>query len=387
MKDFTYLPLFAEREEAVEDALRQSRSCLPGFFEACKYTHSEHGFYAKSENVEWTTGFWVGELNLAYELSHESCFFDAAKAHIPSFLDRIVRKVDVEHHDMGFLYSPSCVAFYQLCGDKDARKASLLAADNLVSRFQERGQFIQAWGPMGEAGNYRLIIDCLMNLPLLFWASRETGEPRYEDIARRHLHTALACVLRADNSTYHTYFFDPQTGKPVYGRTAQGYRDGSAWARGQAWGVYGSAVAYRYLHDDRSMEVFERTLSFFLDHLPPSIIPYWDFDFTDGSAEPRDSSALAIVVCGMLEMAEHGEGQRWKTYLSQTAERLTRVLWKECAVKDPAFSNGQLLHGTYAKKSPYNTVRDRGVDECNLWGDYYYVEALRRLAGGWESCW
>jgi len=386
MRQFEVKP-FTELDEAISCALRQTDCALEHLQGKFKYSNSEHLWYPLSENVEWTTGFWSGELNLAYELSGDKRYLNAVEQQIPGWMGRIVRHIDTEHHDMGFLYSPSCVGFYKLTGDKEAREAALLAADNLCGRFQEKGQFIQAWGPLGAKENYRLIIDCLLNLPLLFWATEETGDGHYRNIALKHLHTALALVLRPDDSTYHTYFFDPESGKPTYGRTAQGYRDGSAWARGQAWGVYGSALAYRETKDERTLDVFHRTLAFFLDHLPSSVIPYWDFDFTEGSTEPRDTSSLAIVVCGMLEMAtDIPTGEESRT-LADLASRLTGVLYREAAVKDPAVSDGQLLHGTYARKSPFNTVNNRGVDECNTWGDYYYVEALRRLKGKWDPYW
>lgn len=373
-------------DEAIDRALAQTDKALSLMGTSFKYSVSEHLWYPKSQNVEWTTGFWTGELNLAYELSGRQGYLDAVSRQMPSWLDRIENRIDVDHHDMGFLYSPSCVGFYQLTGSHTARKAALLAADNLVSRFQEKGQFIQAWGKLGDPDNYRLIIDCLLNLPLLFWATRETDEKNYRDVALRHLHTALPLVMRPDHSTVHTYFFDPKTGKPTHGRTAQGYRDGSAWARGQAWGVYGSALAWRETREQIAYDDFYATLDFFLSHLPSSVIPFWDFDFSEGSGEPRDSSSLAIVICGMLEMADH-ETRAKEDELRDGARRLCGELFNRCAVKNPEISDGQLLHGTYARKSPYNTVRNRGVDECNVWGDYYYLEALRRLKGGWKPYW
>ena len=226
--------------------------------------------------------------------------------------------------------------------------------------------------------------NCLLNLPLLFWASRETGDGRYEDVARRHLDTAISLVLRSDDSTFHTYFFDPETGRPTHGVTAQGNRDGSAWSRGQAWGVYGTALAWRYTHEERTRDVFSRCLDFFLDHLPGDIIPYWDFDFSNPSTEPRDSSALAIVICGMLEASRSMPGMEG---LEDVARRLMKVLIDKCAVMPGGSCNGLLAHATYARKSQWNTCRNRGVDECNIWGDYYYLEALRRLKGEWDPYW
>ena len=373
-------------EKAINEAVAVNRHYLAEFTDSFRYSHSEDNFYAPSENVEWTTGFWTGELWLSYELSGDEAFKDAALKQVDSFYDRIVGKIDVEHHDMGFLYSPSCVAAYKLTGSEKARKAALLAADNLISRFQEKGQFIQAWGKVGDPKEYRLIIDCLLNLPLLFWATETTGDGKYRDIAERHFSTAIGCVLRPDDSTYHTYYFDPETGKPDRGVTAQGNRNGSAWARGQAWGIYGSALAYRHTGSDKALDVFRRSLSFFLSNLPSDVIPYWDFDFDNPSDEPRDSSALAIVICAMLEAADDIEGEEGKE-LRDKAGRLITPLYEKCAVRNPEESNGLLLHGTYARKSQWNTCRNRGVDECNLWGDYYYLEALRRLKGKWEPYW
>ncbi|NBK23314.1 MAG: glucoronyl hydrolase, partial [Spirochaetia bacterium] len=300
--------------------------------------------------------------------------------------DRILKRIDVDHHDMGFLYSPSCVAAYKLTGSEEGKEAALLAADNLISRFQPTGQFIQAWGELGAEDNYRLIIDCLLNLPLLFWATEESGKAIYRDIALKHIDTAMRVIIRDDDSTYHTYYFDTKTGEPTKGVTRQGYRDGSAWARGQAWGIYGSALAYRYTSNPKYFDLFERMTKFFLDHLPSDKVPYWDFDFTDGSDEPKDSSASAIAICGMHEMAKYLDEDKAKFYRSE-AEGLLLVLIDACAATEPSASNGLLLHGTYARKSPYNPCNNRGVDECNTWGDYFYLEALMRFSKDWDSYW
>lgn len=261
-----------------------------------------------------------------------------------------------------------------------------MAADKLAGRFHEKGQFLQAWGSLEDKNNYRLIIDCLLNLPLLYWATEETGNPRYADLARRHFETALKVVVRPDYSTYHTYYFDPETGNPVKGVTHQGYSAQSAWSRGQSWGVYGIALGYRYNRKDTYKELFEHVTAYFLDHLPQNCIPYWDFTFTDGSNEPRDSSALAVTICGLLEMADCVSGKDREICIS-TARRLIKPLIQLCSAKSPEESNGQLLHGVYGRKTPYNDCIDHGIDECNLWGDYYYVEALTRLSRKWNPYW
>lgn len=372
--------------QAIDYAISQIDSCLPAFIEKFPFSHSEGNFYEAGENVEWTTGFWTGELWLAYEHTHASKYKDAALRQVASFKERILNRIDVDHHDMGFLYSPSCVAAYKLTGREEGKEAALLAADNLVSRFQPKGQFIQAWGDLGAEDNYRLIIDCLLNLPLLFWATEESGDDTYRDIALKHIDTAMRVIIRDDDSTYHTYYFDTETGEPTKGVTRQGYRDGSAWSRGQAWGIYGAALAYRHTKNPKYFALFERMTKFFLAHLPADRVPYWDFDFTDGSDEPKDSSASAIAICGMHEMAKFLDEDKATFYRSE-AEKLLHVLIDTCAAIDPKVSNGLLLHGTYARKSPYNPCNNRGVDECNTWGDFFYLEALMRFAKDWDSYW
>ena len=174
-------------ESAISYAVKQTESSLKDYTYKFKYSHSVNGFYPRTENVEWTTGFWTGEIWLAYELSGNTRFKDSALIQVDSFLNRIINKIDVNHHDMGFLYSPSCVAAYKLTGSEKGKRAALLAADNLKSRFQEKGGFIQAWGDYGAADNYRLIIDCLLNIPLLYWSTEETGDESYKRVADRHL--------------------------------------------------------------------------------------------------------------------------------------------------------------------------------------------------------
>lgn len=359
---------------------------LGEFTEKFQPSNSEHNFYKPVENTTWTTGFWTGEIWLAYEHTKDERFRKAAEVQVESFLQRIIDKVDVDHHDMGFLYSPSCVAAYKLTGSETGKKAAIMAADQLMGRWQEKGQFFQAWGKVGADDNYRLIIDCLLNMPLLFWASEATGDPKYREKAERHIQTAMHYVIRPDHSTYHTYFFDARTGQPIKGVTHQGYRDGSAWGRGQSWGIYGAALSYSRIQDPVYIDIFEKVTDFFITHLPKDLVPYWDFDFTDGSDEPRDSSCAAIAACGMLEMAKYLPKDKAAFYYGM-AKRMIKVLADQCAVKSREESNGILLHGTYCKSSPYNTCPSWGVDECVSWGDYYYMEALTRLKGNWNPYW
>lgn len=375
----------AEITEAMKTVVMQVRRNLPVFTYQAQNHSSVDNFYPPVPNTQWTAGFWPGSIWLAYEATGDKIFRYAAQIHVQSFLDRIENRIETDHHDMGFLYSPSCVAAWKLVGDEDGRKAALLAADQLLDRFQEKGQFIQAWGPMGEPDNYRYIIDCLLNLPLLHWASAETDNPKYREKALAHAHTTLANSIRDDHSTHHTFYMDPETGAPVGGRTAQGYRDESAWARGQAWGIAGMAVCYRYERNQAYLDTFEKLLAYYLKCLPDDLVPYWDLTFTEGG-EPRDSSSAAITACGLLEMADLIEGTR-AAELRDLACRMLGSLWRSYAVRDPEVSNGLVLHGTYSKKTPFNTCFGEGVDECVAWGDYYYFEGLTRLTRPWTPYW
>ncbi|MBY5803060.1 glucoronyl hydrolase [Rhizobium leguminosarum] len=375
-----------EVKAALDLAVEQIRRNLPQFTHASQNHSSVGNFYPAVANDQWTAGFWPGELWLAFEHSGEAVFRDAAQIQVQSFLHRIVNRIETDHHDMGFLYSPSCIAAWKLVGDEDGRKAAILAADQLIERFQPIGQFIQAWGRKGVAEEYRYIIDCLLNLPLLYWASRETGDPKYREIALIHARTTLANSVRPDDSTYHTFYLDPATGAPVRGATKQGYKDDSAWARGQAWAIAGMALSYRYERLDEYRQTFDQLLAFYLNRLPADMVPYWDLVFSDGDGEPRDSSSASITACGLLEMADLVEPEPAARYRT-LARRMMKSLADHYAVKDPTISNGLVLHATYSKKSPFNTCRGEGVDECVSWGDYYYMEALTRLSRSWSSYW
>mgnify|MGYP001369258659 CR=1 FL=1 len=385
---FENKPIITNEEvvDALQFAYQQVKRNLPEFTDKFQNAYSVNNFYQPIDNTEWTTGFWTGQIWLAYEFSGDEELRKAAEIQIDSFLNRINNKIAVDHHDMGFLYSPSCVAGYKLIGSVKGKEAALKAADQLISRYHPVGEFIQAWGAMNAPDNYRLIIDCLLNLPLLYWASEETGDNRYRDIAEKHIHTTMKNVIREDYSTWHTFFFDMETGKPHHGATCQGYRDGSAWARGQAWGIYGCALAYKYTKKEEYITTFKNVANYYLEHLPKDMVPFWDLEFTDGDDQPRDSSSASIVACGMLEMSKYLDEKDAAVY-TKLAKQMLKSVYDNYAVKDPKISNGLVLHSTYSNHSPYNTCDHYGVDECNSWGDYFYMEALTRLHKDWNPYW
>ncbi len=235
-----------------------------------------------------------------------------------AFSNRINQKIAVDHHDLGFLYSPSVVSAYQLTGSSVAKRSGIKAADQLLTRFNEKGGFIQAWGKKGAKDENRLIIDALLNIPLLYWATRVTRDVKYQQIGDRHYQTALKTVFRSDGSTFQTHFFDDD-GNPLRGATRQGYSDDSDRARGQAWAIYGTALHYYDTHDKTTFDVFKAVTNFFLNRLPADHVPYWDLIFQEGSDQSRDSSSAAIAVCGMHETLN--------TYLSPTRTK-TFIQWQ-----------------------------------------------------------
>ena len=376
---------FLTREEvtaAMDRVADQVRCNMEYFGTRFPSSATRNQTYGVIDNIEWTDGFWTGLLWLCYEYTGDDAFKNLALKNVDSFLNRVEKRIELDHHDLGFLYSLSCVAGYKLTGSAEGRRAGLLAADKLMERFQEKGGFIQAWGELGARDNYRLIIDCLLNIPLLHWAFLETGKPVYRNAAMRHYEAACNNVIRDDASAYHTFYFDPETGEPLKGVTRQGYSDDSAWARGQAWGIYGIPLNYRYVKDDSAFNLFKGMTNYFLNRLPEDEVCYWDLIFTDGSNQSRDSSAAAIGVCGIHEMLKYlPEVESDKNTYRHAMHCILRSLIERYTAPEIKPGNPVLLHGVYSWHS------GKGVDEGNIWGDYYYMEALMRFYKDWNLYW
>lgn len=334
-------------------------------------------------NVGWTTSFWPGMLWLAHDLTGDEHHLRAALAHVDSFAERVHGGIDLDTHDLGFLYTLACVTPARRTGDRRARSAALAAADHLMTRFLEPAGIIQAWGDLADPRQRgRTIIDSLMNTPLLYWASQTTGDGRYAAAARRHTAQLREHILRPDGTTFHTFYWDPDTGAPLRGETEQGHADHTCWARGQAWGIYGFTLNHRYTGDPTLLASASTCADHFLARLPADHVAYWDLEFGDGSGQERDSSAAAIAACGLAELAgsitDPTRAERYRA----GAGRILRSLVDNYASDGRPVSNALLLHGVYDKP------KGVGVDEGNLWGDYFYLEALTRATvPGWTSPW
>lgn len=369
-------------EKAIEFVLKKIDNNLEFFTDKFPAPASVKNVYPAIDNTDWTSSFWTGMLWLAYETTGDEKYRKVAEVQLESYKKRIDERICTDTHDLGFLYSLSCIAAYKLTGNEEAKKTALKAADLLMERYFDKAGIIQAWGDLNDPENRgRMIIDCCMNLPLLYWASIETGEKRYYDAAYSHVMQAARHIVREDASSFHTFYMDVETGQPRYGKTAQGFSDSSCWSRGQAWGIYGFVLSYIYTGDWALIELAKKITNYFLNRLPEDFICYWDLIFVDGHEE-RDSSAAAIAACGLLEMSRHLPlTDKYKDIYENAALNIVNSLSEKYTSAGCPESNGILLHAVYAKPD------GKGVDECNIWGDYFYFEALVRLIKDWKPYW
>lgn len=339
------------------------------------YPHvSTNLLYKPEKNALWTASFFPGMCFLAYDITGDQKYLKHSEAYLDSFEQRLDDKVHISH-DLGFEFTLSCVANYKLTGNQRAYDLAMRASDMLVERYHEKGKYIQAWGPIGSVyPDVKIIIDTMMNLPLLYW----TGQDEKVQIARNHAQTSSHTLIRPDFTSFHTYLMNPETGEAVCGKTHQGNRDASVWARGQAWAIYGYALSYKYTKDPWFLTVSKETANVFMAHLPADFVAYWDFDFTDQNPDIRDTSAAAIAACGLLELSSHMTEQEAQPYLA-AADAIIRSLAENYLNQDLKAYSGVLTEGVYH--------RNDGARECVIWGDYFYFEAIVRLLKDWNHFW
>jgi unsaturated chondroitin disaccharide hydrolase len=369
-------------QQAIEDAIEKVRRNIDIFGDSFPHV-SEKGKYLLNENDEWTSGFWPGLVWLCFEYSRDETFRKKARKVTESFERRLEENRSLEHHDIGFLYSLSAKAQWIVEHDETAKSVALQAAGLLTERWRPQAGIIQAWGPENDPKNGgRIIIDCLMNLPLLYWAHAVTGDNRYSDIAVRQADISRRYLVRGDDSTYHTFYFDPATGIPIGGGTHQGYHDGSTWTRGQAWGIYGFALSYRYTRNPVDFETALRLARYFLARVLRDGGVYWDFEAPVAKGTARDSSASAIAACGMLELLELlPSGHSDTDNLRQGADRIVRGLTENYSTIDDPEAEGLLRHGSYSVRA------GQAIDDYMIWGDYFYLEALLRMDKNLNGYW
>ncbi|MEM8863540.1 MAG: glycoside hydrolase family 88 protein, partial [Chloroflexota bacterium] len=344
--------------------------------------YSDTTEYNLNENNNWVAGFWTGMLWLAYTHTQDTGLHDCAINLLPSFEKRLDENIHI-NHDMGFLFMLSARAQFSLANDPAAAALTMRSADVLLNRFRPKGQYIQAWGPVGEERRGgQMIMDTMMNLPLLFWASDHTGDGRYREVALKHAKTMAKYNIRSDGSTYHTYFFDQETGEPLRGETHQGAADESLWARGQAWGICGYAMSAQWAanSDDSAffVEMARKLARKFMAELPADDVPLWDLWLPEGWPSHRDSSAGSIALVGMLRMAQI-DPENAAEYVA-FASRLFNGL-VECCWDSRPDAQGLLLHGAS------HVPKKLWMDSYLIYGDFFMLEALLMLTGNQVDLW
>lgn len=336
---------------------------------------SQRGQYDLAGPEWWTGGFWPGMLWQLYAESGKPELRAAAEeceAAMDGVLDAYVRL----DHDLGFMWTLTSIANYKLTGSEMSRVRALKAANYLAARFNLKGGYIRAWNPWreGERNEGIAIIDCCMNMPLLFWASQISGDPRYAHIAEAHMDTVLRHFIRGDGSVYHIVSFDPVTGERLEGQGGQGYAPESAWSRGSAWAVYGLTLAYHHTGRSEYLKAAQRTATFFLSRLPDDLVPAWDFRAPRELRELRDSSAASCAACGLLLLGDKTGGADGELY-REKGEAILKSLYEGYGAWDDPQEEGLLLHGTS------NYPQGSNIDVPLIYGDYYFVEGIARLKG------
>ncbi len=370
-------------EEAVKKVLIKEKAVAERNYDKLPYTAVDHAFDDKTkDNVcWWTNGFYGGMLWQLYRESGDETFLKAAER-VEEKLDANFMDYNGMDHDSGFKWLLTAVANYRFTGNEKSKNRGLLAAANLAGRFNSKGKFIRAWNDWGDGRDTRgwAIIDCMMNLPLLYWASETTDDPRFKHIAISHANTAKEGFIREDGSSRHIVEFGLNGEGFIREHGGQGYAEGTAWTRGQTWAIYGFTMSYMHTGDVEYLKTSKKVADFFVEHIPESgLIPV---DFLQPK-EPsyEDSTAAAIAACGLLHLSEEMEKAEMQGYVKyqNAAIRLLKVLTESRCDFDP--EHDDLLINCSA------AYHDSAHHFPIIYGDYYYIEAMLELLGRGEFLW
>lgn len=325
------------------------------------------GEVKKVPSKDWTSGFYVGNLWQLYALTADSQYKERAQKWIP-FLEK--EKFNGGTHDMGFKIYCSFGKGYQINHSEEYKKVIIKSAQTLCTRFNKKIASLKSWDNR-ERWEFPVIIDNMMNLELLFEASKLTGDDSYKKIAIQHANTTLKNHFRKDNSCFHVVGYDTITGKVKSKNTHQGYNDDSSWARGQAWAVYGFTMSYRYTKDKNYLKQAEATAQFFINHknMPEDGIPYWDFNAPTIPNTTRDASAAAIMASALIELYTITNKDVYLKYSNKVINSLSsaKYLLAE-SVNGPFILDHST--GDWSKKAE--------LDEPIIYADYYFLEAIIR---------
>lgn len=355
----------AERQTALLDSLLTSPDLFPASWntDGTIKTNSARG---------WISGFFPANIWFLYEYTRDPKWLDMARRRTAP-LDTLRRYTKT--HDLGFMVGCPCAAAYRLTGEEAYRQLLIDASDALLTRFSPAVGLIRSWdNKNGDPNPYRVIIDNMMNLEMLFMVSKLTGDKRYYDIAVCHADNTLKNHFRPDNSCFHIVCYDAETGRVTGQRGGQGYSAASAWSRGQSWALYGFTMCYRETGDPRYLDRAVKCAEYFINHprLPEDLVPYWDYDAPGIPDEPRDASAAAITASALLELAKYAPGKE-KSYYG-TARKILTSLASERYLIPAGKKCGFLIDHSVGSKPSGSQV-----DVPIIYGDYYFLEALLRL--------
>ncbi|MCH5213641.1 MAG: glycoside hydrolase family 88 protein [Muribaculaceae bacterium] len=324
----------------------------------------------KATPDEWCSGFWPGILWYDYESSKDAKIEEEAKKYTSS-LEYLSRRPAFDH-DLGFLMLCSYGQQYRLTHDEESKRVLLAAADSLATLFNPTVGTILSWPRNVEMlGGHNTIMDNMINLELLFWASKNGGSETLRDIAVAHAETTMKNQFRPDGTCFHVAVYDSETGEFIKGVTHQGYSDNSTWARGQAWAIYGYTMVYRETGDKKFLDFACKAADVYLKRLPEDMVPYWDFDDPAIPEAPRDASAACVVASALLELDNYC-GENKKGYYREAAESMLASLGSE-AYRSGSHKDSFLDHSTGHKPAGSE------IDASIVYADYYYLEALLRL--------
>jgi len=319
--------------EKIGDDLRDFPGCIEG-----DYLINRENAIKIGHIFNWTQSFFTGMALWAYQDTGNEKFLNWTLQFKNSYADKVFRTPLETMHDLGFLYSPYAVMLYEITQDEEFKAIGIKAADALAMRYEPKGKYIRAWGRMDDKipeyvdeelakngffteSKGLAIIDCMMNIPLLFWASKVTGHIFYKRIAIEHANTTMKYFLRDDYSVCHAYRFSEETGEPLGEANDCGYANGSHWARGTAWAVYGFAIAYNYTGKTEYLDVVHKLLDKFMRECNREI-PVWDFRLPDFEEKAVDTSAAAIILCGIMEIEKHKTSERLRGYKKKLKDSL-----------------------------------------------------------------
>lgn len=320
----------------------------------------------------WCNGFWGGLNYMLYAYTHKEDYLLTARTS-ERMMDEALRNYDRLDHDLGFMWHLLAGAGYRLTGDKESRNRELFAASVLASRFIPSGHFIRAWNSQEKWS----IVDCLMNLPLLYFASDEIGDDRFRQIAMAHADMSLAQHLRPDGSIAHIVEHDRATGEVVKTHGGQGIREGSSWSRGQAWGLYGFVISYRHTGEQRYLDGAKQVANYFIANCCDDWLPRCDFR---APSEPviYDATAGACAACGLIELSKALPEDEGGMYL-HAAIRILRAMGEKFCDFDPA--NDHMLGYGSGRYPVDGDWKKSCVHISIIYGDFFYTEAVLKLLG------